>query len=145
VILKSFPLTSNGKIDRRALPAPDEMRPELTANFVAPRTNIEEVLAAIWAEVLKIEKVGIYDNFFELGGHSLLATQVISRVRQAFQVELPLHRLFESATVADFAVAIAQKQVEQTDSEMLARVLAELDQLSEAEIQEILAQQGVSK
>jgi acyl carrier protein len=121
------------------------MRPELTENFVAPRTNIEEVLAAIWAEVLKIEKVGIYDNFFELGGHSLLATQVISRVRQAFQVELPLHRLFESATVADFAVAIAQKQVEQTDSEMLARVLADLDQLSEAEIQEILAQQGVSK
>jgi acyl carrier protein len=145
VILKSFPLTSNGKVDRRALPAPDEMRPELTANFVAPRTNIEEVLAAIWAEVLKLEKVGIYDNFFELGGHSLLATQVISRVRQAFQVELPLHRLFESATVADFAVAIAQKQVEQTDNEMLAKVLADLDQLSEAEIQEILAQQGVSK
>ncbi|MEG4530219.1 amino acid adenylation domain-containing protein [Microcoleus sp. D2_18a_D3] len=145
VILKSFPLTSNGKVDRRALPAPDEMRPELTGNFVAPRTNIEEVLAAIWAEVLKLEKVGIYDNFFELGGHSLLATQVISRVRQAFQVELPLHRLFESATVADFAVAIAQKQVEQTDNEMLARMLADLDQLSEAQIQEILAQQGVSK
>ncbi|MEG5038375.1 MULTISPECIES: amino acid adenylation domain-containing protein [unclassified Microcoleus] len=145
VILKSLPLTSNGKVDRRALPAPDEMRPELTGNFVAPRTNIEEVLAAIWAEVLKLEKVGIYDNFFELGGHSLLATQVISRVRQAFQVELPLHRLFESATVADFAVAIAQKQVEQTDSEMLAQVLADLDQLSEAQIQEILAQQGVSK
>ena len=144
-ILKSLPLNSNGKVDRRALPAPDEMRPELTENFVAPRTNIEEVLAAIWAEVLKIEKVGIYDNFFELGGHSLLATQVISRVRQAFQVELPLHRLFESATVADFAVAIAQKQAEQTDSEMLARVLADLDQLSEAEIKEILAQQGVSK
>jgi amino acid adenylation domain-containing protein len=145
VILQSFPLTSNGKVDRRALPAPDEMRPELTENFVAPRTNIEEVLAVIWAEVLKLEKVGIYDNFFELGGHSLLATQVISRVRQAFQVELPLHRLFESATVADFAVAIAQKQVEQTDSEMLDRVLADIDQLSEAEIQEILAQQGVSK
>ncbi|MEG4072289.1 amino acid adenylation domain-containing protein [Microcoleus sp. Pol14C2] len=145
VILKSFPLTSNGKVDRRALPAPDEMRPELTGNFVAPRTNIEEVLAAIWAEVLKLEKVGIYDNFFELGGHSLLATQVISRVRQAFQVELPLHRLFESGTVADFAIAIAQKQVEQTDSEMLAQVLADLDQVSEAQIQEILAQQGVSK
>ncbi|MEG4455770.1 amino acid adenylation domain-containing protein [Microcoleus sp. N9_A1] len=145
VMLKSLPLTPNGKIDRRSLPEPDEMRPELTENFVAPRTNIEEVLAAIWAEVLKLEKVGIYDNFFELGGHSLLATQVISRVRQAFQVELPLHRLFESATVADFAVAITQKQVEQTDSEMLARVLADLDQLSEAQIQEILAQQGVSK
>ncbi|MEG4011366.1 MULTISPECIES: non-ribosomal peptide synthetase [unclassified Microcoleus] len=145
VMLKSLPLTPNGKIDRRSLPEPDEMRPELTENFVAPRTNIEEVLAAIWAEVLKLEKVGIYDNFFELGGHSLLATQVISRVRQAFQVELPLHRLFESATVADFAVAIAQKQAEQTDSEMLAQVLADLDQLSEAQIQEILAQQGVSK
>ncbi|MEG5139392.1 MULTISPECIES: non-ribosomal peptide synthetase [unclassified Microcoleus] len=145
VTLKSLPLTPNGKIDRRSLPAPDEMRSELTGNFVAPRTNIEEVLAAIWAEVLKLEKVGIYDNFFELGGHSLLATQVISRVRQAFQVELPLHRLFESATVADFAVAIAQKQVEQTDSEMLARVLADLDQLSEAQIQEILAQQGVNR
>ena len=145
VMLKSLHLTSNGKVDRRSLPEPDKMRPELTGNFVAPRTNIEEVLAAIWAEVLKIEKVGIYDNFFELGGHSLLATQVISRVRQAFQVELPLHHLFESATVADFAVAIAQKQAEQTDSEMLDRVLADIDRLSETEIQEIIAQQGVSK
>ncbi len=145
VALKTLPLTPNGKIDRRSLPAPDETRPELTGNFVAPRTNVEEVLAAIWAEVLRVEKVGIYDNFFELGGHSLLATQVISRVRQAFQVELPLHRLFESPTVAELAVAIAQKQAEQAESEMLAQVLAELEQLSEEQIRELLAQQGVSK
>jgi amino acid adenylation domain-containing protein len=103
VALESLPLTPNGKVDRRALPAPDPTKLKLQDNFVYPRTPVEEVLAEIWASVLGRIRVGIFDNFFELGGHSLLATQVISRVRQTFQVELPLRSLFASPTVADLA------------------------------------------
>ena len=95
-LMEALPLTPNGKIDRRALPAPE---PTLTEEFVPPHTPTQEVLAAIWAEVLGIKQVGIHDNFFNLGGHSLLATQVISRVRSAFELELPLRSLFASPTV----------------------------------------------
>jgi amino acid adenylation domain-containing protein len=97
--IASIPLTPNGKVNRLELPAPDDARPELEHVFEAPRTQQEELLSGIWAEVLGIEKVGIHDNFFELGGHSLLATQVISRIREAFQVELPLASLFEAPEI----------------------------------------------
>ena len=100
VQLDGLVLTPNGKIDRRALPAPDMSRPILENSFVAPRTPLEEKVAAIWAELLHIERVGIHDNFFELGGHSLKATQVVSRIRDTFQIELPLRSLFEQPTVA---------------------------------------------
>jgi surfactin family lipopeptide synthetase A len=106
VFLEALPLTSNGKVDRRALPAPDRARRELTVTFVAPRTQTEEVLARIWAEVLKLERVGIHDNFFDLGGHSLLAAQVVSRLREAFHEEIPLRSLFEVPTVAGLAERI---------------------------------------
>jgi amino acid adenylation domain-containing protein len=106
VALDALPLLPNGKVDRRALPAPDRTRPELEKAFVAPRTPTEELLSAIWAQVLDIERVGIHDNFFDLGGHSLLATQVVSRIREFFQVELPLRRLFEFPTVAGLAESI---------------------------------------
>jgi len=100
VLLEALPRTPNGKVDRRALPLPDKARPELEETFVAPRTPIEEVLVGIWAEVLALDKVGVQDNFFELGGHSLMATQVISRVRDAFSVELSLYSLFEAPTIS---------------------------------------------
>ncbi|MFE1744011.1 amino acid adenylation domain-containing protein [Coleofasciculus sp. H7-2] len=145
VILKTLPLTANGKVDREKMPAPEQIRPELAGTFVAPRSSVEEVLAGIWAEAIGIEQVGIYDNFFELGGHSLLATQVISRLRDAFNVELPLRQFFDSPTVADLAVAIAQKLAEQTDEEMMAQMLAELDEISEEEVREVLAKEGVGK
>ncbi|MDB9510452.1 amino acid adenylation domain-containing protein [Kamptonema animale CS-326] len=106
VILDKLPLTPNGKVDRRALPAPEMSRTELEATFIAPRTPIEEMLAGSWADILRVEKVGINNNFFELGGHSLLATQLISRVRTTFGLELPLRRLFEQPTVASFADCI---------------------------------------
>jgi len=106
VLLDALPLNANGKVDRRALPAPDGVRPDLGAVYVAPRTALEEVVAGIWCEVLRIERVGVQDNFFTLGGHSLLATQVGSRVREAFGVELPLRSLFEKPTVAALALEI---------------------------------------
>ncbi len=96
VTLEEMPLTPSGKVDRRRLPAPGRERAE-GDSFVAPRTPVEEVLCGIWAEVLGVGRVGADDNFFESGGHSLLATQVVSRVRSAFGVELPLRALFESA------------------------------------------------
>jgi acyl carrier protein len=112
VMLDALPLTPNGKVDRKALPAPDQTRIELEGEFVAPRTPVEEVLAGIWAEVLSVERVGVFDNFFQLGGHSLLATQIIGRVRNAFQVELPLRSLFESPTVAGLVQAMETARLE---------------------------------
>jgi acyl carrier protein len=105
LILDNLPLTSNGKIDRRALPLPN---PELhrSVDYVAPSNPTQEAIAAIFGQVLKLEKVGIYDNFFEIGGNSLQATQVISRLRESFALELPLRRLFEQPTVADLALAV---------------------------------------
>jgi amino acid adenylation domain-containing protein len=101
VVLDALPLTANGKLDRKALPAPELASAEET--YVAPRTPVEEVLAGIWAEMLRLERVGVEESFFELGGHSLLATRVISRVREVFGVELPLRALFEGPTVAELA------------------------------------------
>jgi amino acid adenylation domain-containing protein len=106
VPLDALPLMPNGKIDRKALRAPDRSRPELDRAFLAPRTPTEELLAEIWTELLDIERVGVDDNFFDLGGHSLLATQLMSRVRETFQVEIPLRRLFEVPTVAGLAESI---------------------------------------
>ncbi|HVB55147.1 MAG TPA: amino acid adenylation domain-containing protein [Candidatus Acidoferrales bacterium] len=103
VMLDDFPLTASGKVDRRALPMPDGRRPELDQAFVACRTPTEELLAEIWSQVLGVKRAGIYDNFFQLGGHSLLATQVVSRIREAFQVEIPLRSMFETPTVAGLA------------------------------------------
>lgn len=106
VLMKALPLTPNGKVDRRALRAPDSFHKELEDKFVAPRTPTEVKLAAIWAEVLGVQEVGINDNFFELGGHSLIATQIISRIRQAFAIELPLRHLFEASTIASLGKVI---------------------------------------
>ncbi|MEH2407392.1 non-ribosomal peptide synthetase [Nostoc sp.] len=101
--LEAMPLTPNGKVDRKALPKPDASRLELEANYVAPRTPIEQQITDIWTQVLNVKQVGIYDNFFELGGYSLLGIQVVSRLRQALQVEILMSNLFELPTVADLA------------------------------------------
>ncbi len=111
VLLEALPLTPNGKVDRNALPTPDRTRPELEERFVAPHTARETVIAAIFGDVLGLDRVGRHDDFFEIGGHSLLATQVVSRLREAFEVEVPLRGLFECPTVALLA-----EQVETTVS-----------------------------
>jgi acyl carrier protein len=106
VQLHALPLTPTGKIDRRALPSPNQARPMLEEPFVAPRTPIEQQVAASWADLLGLERVGIHDNFFELGGHSLLATQLISRLREVLHVEVSLPSFFETPTVTGLANSI---------------------------------------
>ncbi|HBL30253.1 MAG TPA: non-ribosomal peptide synthetase, partial [Acidobacteria bacterium] len=105
VFLEALPLSANGKLDRRALPAPGRKAED--PGYVAPSDPIEETLAAIWAEVLGLDRIGATDDFFALGGHSLLATQVVTRVREVLGVELPLRRIFETPTLAGLARAIA--------------------------------------
>jgi amino acid adenylation domain-containing protein len=106
--LDTLPLTPNGKVDRRMLPVPDASRPEMEGKFVAPRNTTEEALAKIWSEVLKVHQIGIHDNFFKLGGHSLAATQVIVRIQKTFQIELPVHVLFQEPTIAGLAGKITE-------------------------------------
>ncbi len=103
MMLEALPLTSNGKVDRKALPAPDMSNVSGRPDFVGPRTPTEARLATIWCAVLEVERVGIHDNFFELGGHSLMATQAISRMRAVFGVELPLRDLFDTPDLAALA------------------------------------------
>ena len=107
VALPEFPLTPNGKIDKRSLPIPGDQNVQKQA-YVAPRNDTEETLIQIWQEVLQLEKVGVTDNFFDLGGHSLLATQVVSRVREHFNVELALSALFEEPTIENIALHLLQ-------------------------------------
>jgi amino acid adenylation domain-containing protein len=107
VSLDKLPLSPNGKVDRKALPAPERGSDEGTTSRIAPRNAIEEVVAGIWSEVLQCQQLGVHQDFFELGGHSLLATQVLSRVRQAFRIELPLRVLFEAPTIASLAQRVA--------------------------------------
>ena len=134
VFLESFPLTPNGKLDRAALPAPDQARPDRRNAFVGPRTASEKEIAGIWASVLKLAEVGIHDDFFELGGHSLLATQVVARVRKAFELDLPLRSIFESPTIAEFA-----ERIEKAKDAELSKLLTALEALSDEEAQRLLS------
>ena len=116
VVVEELPLTANGKVDRKGLPEPEGMRPELESGYEEPGTETEKKLAEIWGEVLGLERVGVHDNFFDLGGHSLLATQVVSRIREGLGVELPLRKLFEQATVAELAEEIERSRAEEVES-----------------------------
>jgi amino acid adenylation domain-containing protein len=111
VLLDKLPLNANGKVDRKALPAP-EAAAGAQKEYVAPRTAVEEVLAGMWGELLKLERIGMHDDLFKLGAHSLLATQVVSRLRRTFQVEVPLRALFETPTIAGLAEKIEAVQRE---------------------------------
>lgn len=124
VVLDSMPLTSNGKLDRKALPKPDFGRPELEMEFLGPRNETEEVLAGIFGDVLGIDGVGIRDSFFDLGGHSLLATQLISRIRTSFQVDLPLAHIFTGPTVEQLAELIAndRSSINETQAPPIVRL-----------------------
>jgi len=142
LMLDTLPRTPTGKVDRRALPAPDNSRPELHTSFVAPRTPVEKELAKIWANVLSLDQVGIHDNFFDLGGHSLAATRVVSQVIKTFRLEIPLRSLFESPTVEQMATVITESQAKILGEQGLQRILSELDSLSDEDAKKLLAGQG---
>ncbi len=127
VRLDALPKLANGKADRQMLPAPDLSRPELGDDYVAPRNSIEERIAALWAELLNLERVGIHDNFFELGGHSLLATKAISSLQEQFHVELPLRRMFETPTVAGVALGVIETLADPIADDQMAEILAQVE------------------
>lgn len=128
VVLDALPLSPNGKLDRRALPAP-EQRPHPASGYVAPRTEAEELATTTWAQVLGIDRVGALDDFFDLGGHSLLATRVVARIRAAVGLVVPLRTLFTHRTAEAFAAAVEDL------------LLAEIEAMSEEDAERLLATQ----
>jgi acyl carrier protein len=135
VTLAALPLNSSGKVDHRALPAPDASRPELAAAYAPPETAAQEGVAAIWCEVLGLEQVGIHDDFYDLGGHSLLLPQVMHRLQRDFQVEVPLRSLAEETTVAGLALTVEELLLEQIERELALSELSE-----DGEREEIVAE-----
>jgi amino acid adenylation domain-containing protein len=116
VLLEALPLTPNGKLDRRVLPAPEGLRPELQALYVVPRTEIERMIATVWQEVLRIERVGLYDNFFDLGGHSLLLVQVHSKLREVFGEDLSIIDMFKYPSINALTKHLSEKKTERVPS-----------------------------
>jgi len=135
VTLERLPLTANGKVDRRALPAPEA--PPRT--LVPPRDPVEEKLAALWQRLLGLTAVSVRDNFFDLGGHSLLATRLIAAIRDEMNVEFPLREIFEHPVLADQALAIAGYQAKAVDEVELSQMLQNLDELSDEDVERLLA------
>jgi acyl carrier protein len=129
VVVEKMPLTANGKLDRKALPRPK--REDGEAGYAAPRTAVEEMLAGIFGEALKLDRVSIHDNFFEIGGHSLLATHVISQVREAFGIEIGVSSIFETATVAELAEVLIAGEPKPGQTEKIALILKKLDSMTE--------------
>jgi hypothetical protein len=127
VVLDTLPLTSTGKVDRAALPAP-EAGASPVSTFVAPRNETEHQLALLLSELLGAPQVGVHDDFFDLGGHSLLATRAVARIRTLLEVDLPVQDLFEHSTVERLALRILQLQAEQLDLGRLEELLANLDE-----------------
>jgi amino acid adenylation domain-containing protein len=145
VFLDKLPLTPNGKIDRQALPALDSNRRELQPAYVAPRTAVETVVAGIWAEVLDLDHVGVFDNFFTLGGHSLMSTRIVVRIREAFQVDVPLHRIFSEPTVAGLSSALLDCSDRPEVSEKTAELLIKLSDLSDDQVEQALRRSAETK
>jgi acyl carrier protein len=140
VWIEELPLSPNGKLDRRRLPAPTSERPELEAAYSAPGSAIEAALTGIWQDVLGIDRIGVHDNFFDLGGHSLLATQVASRIRDTLHHELPLRELFEYPTIATLATTIVHAVAERVEAAGAMAILDEIEQLPEAHATALLAE-----
>jgi len=138
VFLDSLPLSPNGKVNRRLLPDPDWAGSEQGIAFVEPRNALEEKLAHIWAEVLRVERVGVRDDFFDLGGHSLLATKVVVRARALFQVEIPLRMLFENPILENLASAIAKLYTQEVDEGEIDRLIGTLESLTPEDIERLL-------
>jgi acyl carrier protein len=136
--VEEFPLTPNQKIDRQALPKPDETRTGRGERTAAPGSEVETVVATIMAALLRVDRLGIYDNFFDLGGHSLLAAQLLARLQKALGVEISLRHLFESPTVDGLVAAMFEDSTQRQTIEKRARIVARLLQLPEDEASALL-------
>ena len=147
VALNSLPLTSSGKIDRLALPAPSAENLGLEQEYVAPRTAVEQIVAAAFTEVLGKERVGILDDFFESGGHSLLAIQLVSHLRETFQVEVALKKIFANPTVAGVAAALLEEESSRARVERTAELTVKLAAISDDQAESMLekSQAGYAK
>jgi len=148
MLLKQLPLNSNGKVDRRALPAPQARFDDL-GEYIAPRTSLERLLADIWAAVLQVDQVGVRDNFFELGGHSLLAMQVVVRIRSQLSIDLPMRTLFEFPTIEQMSVRVDELRharlvytVTAGNADM-EELLERVASMSDAQVQEFVRQKEV--
>jgi amino acid adenylation domain-containing protein len=139
VFLAELPRSLNGKVDRRGLPPPDKAAPG-SQGYVSPRTPVQERLTTIWEEVFGFQQIGINDDFFQLGGHSLLVMQVLSRVRVAFNVEVPLRRLFEARTIAEMAELVTEATISAADSQGVAALVREIEGMSDEQVDEGLEQ-----
>jgi acyl-CoA synthetase (AMP-forming)/AMP-acid ligase II/acyl carrier protein len=139
IVLNALPLTSSGKLDRKALPVPtnENLAPE--RDYVAARTPVEEIVAAMFAELLQREQVGISDNFFECGGHSLLAVQLASLLRETFQIEVSLRRIFDGPTVAEIAEALLEDEDNRPRVQRRAELMVKLVGVSEDQAESMLA------
>jgi amino acid adenylation domain-containing protein len=138
VRMDGLPLNRHGKVDRGALPDPADFADDAAAEYVAPRSETEELLAALWAEVLGAERVGVTESFFAAGGHSLQAMQLVTRVREALRVEVPLRTLFEAPSVAELAATLAADPVEAERIERTARLARVVRRMPEAEVRALL-------
>jgi amino acid adenylation domain-containing protein/non-ribosomal peptide synthase protein (TIGR01720 family) len=138
VLLDEMPLTPNGKINRRALPAPEVSRPEIEQRYVAPRNDIEAALVELWQEVLGINSIGVNDNFFDLGGHSLKATSLLSKVRRIFRTELPLSVVFQATTVESLACALVEHEAKPGQTAKIAHVLQRIKSIPSADLKDEL-------
>jgi acyl carrier protein len=127
VPLAAMPLSPNGKVDRRALPAPEALESTIQVADAAPSSPLEVAVAEVWSQVLKRSQIGVHENFFEIGGHSLNATQVVSRLRDRFAVEFSPRVVFEAPTVAELAVRLQKTLMDQVEADYLDSVLAEME------------------
>jgi acyl carrier protein len=141
--LDSLPLTPAGKLDRKALKRYGPVKPHASSEYRAPQTALEKVLAGIFSEVLGVARVGAFDNFFELGGHSLLGTRVVSRIREIFQIELPLRRIFEEPTVSGLAQALLRDPAEQIRIQRMAELMMQFSSLSDEQAESLLRQSAI--
>jgi acyl-coenzyme A synthetase/AMP-(fatty) acid ligase len=140
IFLDSLPYTPGGKVDRMALPEPRTSRPDLQSPYVAPRSDVEKTLAAVWEEVLEINPVGVDDNFLDIGGHSLAATRICSRCIKQFQLDIPLDSLFQSPTVAKMAEVITQHRNKTLARVEMQSIVTQLESISDEEAMRLVSE-----
>jgi acyl carrier protein len=136
-----MPLTTNKKIDRKALSLSDDARPDLQTSFIAPRNDLEQSLAYWFTDVLRVQRVGIADNFFDLGGDSLMATRIVSRLHEAFRADVTIPQLFRAATVSALA-ELVRAALPEGRADKIGSALCRIHSMSDAEKQEVLSRQG---